>query len=83
MRWAGIEEEVDIYATNLTNKTKCMSTRAKKLKKNVKTCSNITSAICAVKPEYSRLKLYGNQWRISLTSIWRGPKRQEEPNIVV
>jgi hypothetical protein len=29
----GIEMEVEIYATNLANKTKCMSTNAKKWKK--------------------------------------------------
>jgi hypothetical protein len=34
-----IEKEVQICATNLANETKCMSTNAKKLKKNVKTCS--------------------------------------------
>jgi hypothetical protein len=33
-------------------------------KKNVKTCSNTTSAICGVKPEHSSLKPYGNQWRM-------------------
>jgi hypothetical protein len=30
MRGTGIEKEVDICATNITNKTKCMSTHAKK-----------------------------------------------------
>jgi hypothetical protein len=29
-----IEKEVEFYATNLDNKTKCKSTNAKKLKKN-------------------------------------------------
>jgi hypothetical protein len=28
MRGTGIEEEVEICATNITNKTKCMSTNA-------------------------------------------------------
>jgi hypothetical protein len=30
MRGTGLKEEVEICATNLTNKTKCMSTDAKK-----------------------------------------------------
>jgi hypothetical protein len=30
MRGTGIEEEADIFATNITNKTKCMSTNTKK-----------------------------------------------------
>jgi hypothetical protein len=34
MRGTRIEKEVEICATNLTNKTKCMSTNAKKRKKN-------------------------------------------------
>jgi hypothetical protein len=39
-RGTRIEKEVEIYATNLANRTKCMSTNAKKLKtKFVKTCS--------------------------------------------
>jgi hypothetical protein len=33
MRGTGIEKEVEICATNLTNRTKCMSTHAKKWKK--------------------------------------------------
>jgi hypothetical protein len=33
----------------------------KEMGKFVKTCSNATSAICGVKPEHSKLKLYGNQ----------------------
>jgi hypothetical protein len=40
MRGTRIEKEVEIYATNLANKTKYMSTNAKKWKKNfVKTYS--------------------------------------------
>jgi hypothetical protein len=61
MRGTGIEKEAEICATNITNKTKCMSTHAKKWGNFVKTCSNTSSAICGVKPEHSRLKLYGNQ----------------------
>jgi hypothetical protein len=34
MRGTGIEKEVEICATNITNKTKCMSTNAKKWKNN-------------------------------------------------
>jgi hypothetical protein len=64
MHGSGIEKAVEICATNLASKTKCMSTHAKKLKNCVKTCSDTTSAICGVKPEHSRLKLHGNQWRI-------------------
>jgi hypothetical protein len=30
MRGTGIEKEVEICATNITNKTKCMSTNAKR-----------------------------------------------------
>jgi hypothetical protein len=33
MRGTGIEKEAEICATNLANKTKCMSTHAKKRKK--------------------------------------------------
>jgi hypothetical protein len=33
MRGTGIENEVEICATNLANKTKCMSTHAKKWEK--------------------------------------------------
>jgi hypothetical protein len=63
MHGTGIEKEVEICATIITIKTKCRSTHAKKWKKKiVKTCSNTTSAICGVKPEHSRLELYGNQW---------------------
>jgi hypothetical protein len=36
MRGAGIEEELEICATNTTNKTKCMSTNAMKRGKIVK-----------------------------------------------
>jgi hypothetical protein len=32
MRGTKLEKEVEIYATNLANKTKCMSTNAKKKK---------------------------------------------------
>jgi hypothetical protein len=60
MRGTGIEKEVEICATNLTNKTNCTNTHVKKWKHFVKTCSNTTSAIFEVKPEHSRLKLYGN-----------------------
>jgi hypothetical protein len=34
MRGTGIEKEVEICATKITNKTKCMSTHAKKWGKN-------------------------------------------------
>jgi hypothetical protein len=34
MRGTEIEKEVEICATNLANKTKCMSTHAKKWEKN-------------------------------------------------
>jgi hypothetical protein len=64
MRGTGIEKEVEICATNITNKTKCTRTHAKKWKIFVKTYSNTTSAIRGVKPEHLRLILYGNQWRI-------------------
>jgi hypothetical protein len=37
MRGTRIEKEVEIYATNLANKTKCMSTNANKWKNSVKT----------------------------------------------
>jgi hypothetical protein len=37
MRGTRIEKEVEICATNLANKTKCMSTNAKKWKTFVKT----------------------------------------------
>jgi hypothetical protein len=33
MRGTGTEKEAEICATNLANKTKCMSTNSKKLKK--------------------------------------------------
>jgi hypothetical protein len=36
MRGTGIENEVEICATNPTNKTKCMNTNAKKWKKSGK-----------------------------------------------
>jgi hypothetical protein len=63
--WNKDRKEVEICATNITNKTKCMSIHAKKWKKKiVKTCSNTTRAICGVKYEPSRLKLYVNQCRI-------------------
>jgi hypothetical protein len=61
MRGTGIEKEVEICATNLANKTKCMSTSAKKWgEKNVKNVVSITSAICGVKPEHWRQRPYGN-----------------------
>jgi hypothetical protein len=34
MRGTGIEKEVEICARDVTNKTKCLSTNAKKVKKN-------------------------------------------------
>jgi hypothetical protein len=36
MRGTGLEKEVEICATNITNKTKCMSTHAKKSKPSKK-----------------------------------------------
>jgi hypothetical protein len=39
MRGTGMENEVEICAINITNKTKCKSTIAKKWKNFVKTCS--------------------------------------------
>jgi hypothetical protein len=48
MRGTGIEKEVEICATNIANKAKCMSTNAMKRGEN---CT--TSAICGVKPEHS------------------------------
>jgi hypothetical protein len=65
MRGTGMEKEVKICATNITNKTKCKSIIAKKWKKEL--CRHVvstTSAICGVNPEYSRLKIYGQMWRI-------------------
>jgi hypothetical protein len=40
MRGTGIEKEVEIYATNITNKTKCMNASAKKWGKN---CEDMSS----------------------------------------
>jgi mannitol/fructose-specific phosphotransferase system IIA component len=45
MRGTGIEKEVEICATNITNKTKCMSTTAKKLKKIVLWNNNTAAQI--------------------------------------
>jgi hypothetical protein len=40
MHGTGIKKEVEVYVRNITNKTKCMSTNAKKFeKKIVKICS--------------------------------------------
>jgi hypothetical protein len=39
MHRSRIEKEVEFCATNLANKTECMSTNAKKWEKFVKTCS--------------------------------------------
>jgi hypothetical protein len=36
MRGTGMEKKVEIFATNITNKTKCKSTNAKKWKKKKK-----------------------------------------------
>jgi hypothetical protein len=35
MRGTGMEKEIEICATNITNKTKCKSTNAKKLGKKL------------------------------------------------
>jgi hypothetical protein len=45
----GIEKEVEICATIVTNKTKCMSTSVMKWGENCDDVS-ITSAICGAKP---------------------------------
>jgi hypothetical protein len=66
MRGNGIELEVEICATNITNKTKCMSTNAKKwgnicgdMGKHLwRHVVSTISAISGVKPEHSRLKPY-------------------------
>jgi hypothetical protein len=61
MHGTRIEKEVEICATNLANKTKCMSTNAKKCGKNLRRHLLFTiSEICGVKAEHSRLKSYGN-----------------------
>jgi citrate synthase len=59
MSGTGMENEVEICATNITNKTKCKSIIEKKWKKTVRHVVSTTSAICGVKPEHSRLKIYG------------------------
>jgi hypothetical protein len=46
----GIEKEVEICATNITNKTKRMSTNVTKWGKNCEDVISATSAICGVKP---------------------------------
>jgi hypothetical protein len=51
MRGTGIKKEVEICATNITNKTKCLSTNAMKLGgKSVKTCSIYQNPVilCAI-----------------------------------
>jgi hypothetical protein len=60
MRGTRIEKEVEIYATNIANKTKCMGTNAKKGKQFVKTVVSTASAICGIEPKHSRPKPYGN-----------------------
>jgi hypothetical protein len=49
MRATRIEEEVEISATNLINKTKCMGTNTKKWRKKCEDVICTTSAICGVK----------------------------------
>jgi hypothetical protein len=56
MRGGRIEKEVEICATNLANKTKCMNTNAKKWKYLRRHVVPAASAICGVKPEHSRIK---------------------------
>jgi hypothetical protein len=56
MRGTKMEKEVQIYATNLANKTKCNSNN-EKMEKIGKTCSFYR---WRVKPEHLRLKSYGN-----------------------
>jgi hypothetical protein len=41
MRGAGIEKEIEICATNITNKTKCMSTNKKKWKNGKKSKNTV------------------------------------------
>jgi hypothetical protein len=41
MRGTGIEKELEICATNITNKTKCMSTHAKEWKKSASIVFNV------------------------------------------
>jgi hypothetical protein len=60
MRGTRIEKEVEICATDLANKTKCMNANAKKWKKFLKTCLSTANTICGVKSKPSRLKPYGN-----------------------
>jgi hypothetical protein len=68
MRGTGIEKAVEICATNITNKTKCMSTNAKKWKFFVKTCSNTTNAICGVKAGVNACILFSHLFKIILIS---------------
>jgi hypothetical protein len=74
MRGNGIEEEVEICATNILNKTKCMSNYAKKLKKFVKTCSNTTSAICG--PEDGNRSSFRNVAFSRIPDDGKSPKTQ-------
>jgi hypothetical protein len=61
MRGTRIEKEVEICATNLTNKTKCMRINAKNWEKHLlRHVGSNTGPICGVKPEHSRPKPYGN-----------------------
>jgi hypothetical protein len=65
MRGTRMEKKVEICATNLTNKIKCMSSNANKWVRILwRHVVSTTSVICGVKPEHSRLKPYGNPWRI-------------------
>jgi hypothetical protein len=60
-----IEKELEIYATNLVNKAKCMSNNAqKKMEKFVPTARDI----CGVKPE--RLKPYGARLVVCYCSLF-------------
>jgi hypothetical protein len=53
MRGTRIEKVVEIYATDLANKTKCMSTNAKKWIYFCEDIVSTSSAICGVNPEHS------------------------------
>jgi hypothetical protein len=59
MRGTRIEKEIEICATNLAKKTKCMSTSAKKWRHFCEDVVSIASTICGVKPEHWRLKPSG------------------------
>jgi hypothetical protein len=74
MRGTGIEKAVEICATNITNKTECTSTHAKKWETFLKTCSNTTSDICGVKPEHLRLK--GPNWVGVFSPIFTWGRKQ-------